>query len=124
MSSCSGSVMILFLPGLEARGAFELPHALIELRAALEAGPEAPPGVCLFDRDGAGVYAGARDRVADRRARRDDDVVGDLQMTREARHAADHAALADGGGAGDSATGGDRAVRPDAHVVSDLNEVV
>src|SRR5258707_10448477 len=95
MSSCSGSVMILFRVGLKARGALQSAHAGLEQPAALEARNQAAPGVCFFERQGAGIYTRARDRVRDRRIARDDHVVGDSEVAGETRVAADHAALAD-----------------------------
>src|SRR3989475_11873333 len=100
MSSCSGSVMILFLLGLQARGTLQSAHAGLEQPAALEACNQPATGACFFDRQGAGIYTRSRDRVRDRRIAGDDHVVGDGEMAREAGAAADHAALADGGAAG------------------------
>src|SRR5215469_12818754 len=124
MSSCSPSVMILFLHGVQTRSAFEPAHALLQQGAALEACNQPPPGVCLLDRKGAGVYAGSGDRVAHRRITGDHHVVGDAEVTGETDHATDHAAPADGGAAGDAGAGGDGSVGTDAHVVPDHDEVV
>src|SRR6267142_5717015 len=124
MSSCSGSVMILFPPGLQARGALQSAHAGLEQPAALEARNQAAPGVRLFDRQGAGIYTRSRDRMGDRRIAGDDYVVGDGEVAGEASAAADHAALADRGAAGHADAGGERTVGANAHVVSDLDEVV
>src|SRR6266576_3334390 len=100
MSSCSGSVMILFLLGLPARGTLQGAQAGLEQPAALEARNQPAPGVCFFDRQGAGIYSRSRDRVGDRRIAGDDHVVGDREVVRKAGATADHAALADGGAAG------------------------
>src|SRR5215472_5349061 len=128
MSSWTGSVMILFRSlfrcGLHSRGALQPAQTLLEHAAALEPRDHAPPGVCLFGGKSAGVYAGARDRVAHRRSARDHHVVGDTDVPGESDHPTDHAALADAGAAGDPGARGDRRVRADAHVVSDLDEVV
>src|SRR2546430_6022377 len=95
MSSCSGSVMILFLIGLKSGGTLQPAHAGLEQPAALEAGNQSAPGVYFFDRQGAGIYTRSRDRVRDRRIAGDDHVVGDGEVAGEAGAAADHAALAD-----------------------------
>src|SRR6202165_5350403 len=124
MSSCSASVMILFPVGLQARGTLQSAYAGLEQTAALEARNQAAPGVRLFDRQGAGIYARARDRVGDRRTAGDDHVVGDGEVAGEAAVAADHAALADRGAAGHADAGGAGTMSADAHVVSDLDEVV
>src|SRR5712692_5418096 len=123
MSSSSGSVMFLFLIGLQARGTFQITHAGLEQPAALEARNQPAPGVRLFDRQGAGIYARACDGVGDRRIAGDDYVVGDGQVAGEASAAADHAAPADRGTASHADAGGERTVGADAHVVRDLDEV-
>src|SRR5438477_7397609 len=124
MSSCSGSVMILFLIGLEARGTLQGAHAGLEQPAAFEAGNQSAPGAYFLDRQGAGIYTRSGDRVRDRRIAGDDHVVGDGEVAGEAGAAADHAALADGGAAGHADAGGERTVGADVHVVPDLDEVV
>src|ERR1700732_5622942 len=110
MSSCSGSVMILFPLGLQARGTLQSAHAGLEQPAALETRNQPAPGVCFFDRQGAGIYARSRDRVGNRRVAGDDHVVGDGEVAGESGVAADHAALADGGAAGPTDAGGERTV--------------
>src|SRR5213082_2176971 len=124
MSSCSGSVMILFLIGLKSGDMLQSANALLEEPAALEAGNQSAPGVCFLDRQGAGIYTRSRDRVRDRRIAGDDHVVGDREVAGEAGAAADHAALADRGAAGHADAGGERTVGADVHVVPDLDEVV
>src|SRR5215469_18525392 len=124
MSSCSASLMVLFLGAVESRGTLQPAQALPEEAAALEACDQTAPGVCLLDRKCAGVYARARDRVRHRRITGDHHVVGDADVACEPRSAADHAAPADGGAAGYSHAGGNRGVRADAHVVADHDEVV
>src|ERR1700682_3848401 len=116
--------MILFPVGFKSRGTLQPTHAGLEQPGALEARNQAAPGVRLFERPGAGIYARARDRVGDRRIAGDDYVGGDGEVAGEAGVAADHAALADGGAAGHADAGGERTMGADAHVVSDLDEVV
>src|SRR2546430_746869 len=124
MSSCSGSVMVLFLIGLKSGGTLQPAHAGLEQPAALEAGNQSAPGVYFFDRQGAGIYTRSRDRVRDRRIAGDDHVIGDGEVAGEAGAAADHAALADRSAAGHADAGGERTVGADVHVVPDLDEVV
>src|SRR5438105_7880524 len=124
MSRSTGSVMRLFLIGFQARAALQPAHTGREQSAAFEARHQPAPGVRFFDRQGAGIYTRSRDRVRDRRIAGDDHVVGDREMAGEAAEAADHAALADRGAAGHGYAGGERAVRADAHVVPDHDEVV
>src|ERR1700719_924649 len=124
MSSCSGSVMILFPVGLQARSTLQSAHAGLEQPAALEARNQAAPGVYFFERQGAGIYARSRDRVGNRRIAGDDNIVGDGEVAGESGMATDHAALADGGAAGNPDAGGERTVGADVHVVADLDEVV
>src|SRR6266446_76182 len=95
MSSCSGSVMILFRVGLKSGGTLQTAHAGLEQPAALETRNQAAPGVDFFEGNAVGVYAGAQDRVSHHRIAGDDYVVGDGQVAGEASAAADHAALAD-----------------------------
>src|ERR1700730_10774383 len=99
MSSCSGSVMILFPVGLQARSTLQSAHAGLEQPAALEARNQAAPGVCFFERQGAGIYPRSRDRVGNRRIAGDDHIVGDGEVGGESALAADHATLADRGAA-------------------------
>src|SRR5579872_2493066 len=91
---------------------------------ALEACDEPAPRARILERDAGGVYAGSRDRTADHRGSRDDDVVADREMSTDGDGPADLAARADLGAAGDTGTSGDRRVRTDADVVADLNEIV
>src|ERR1700730_8904990 len=124
MSSCSASVMILFLIGLQARGTLQTAHAGLEQPAALEARNQAAPGVYFFDRQGGGIYPRSRDRVGNRRIAGDNHVVSDGEVAGESGVATDHAALADRGAAGHADAGGERTMGADTYVVSDLDEVV
>src|SRR5262249_62127053 len=99
MSSCTGSVMILFRPlfrcGFHSRGALEPSQTLLEHAAALEARDQAPPGVCLLGGKSTGVYARRRKGVTHRGFSRDHHVIGDADVPGDADHPTAHAAFAD-----------------------------
>src|SRR5579863_9141898 len=124
MSSCTGSVMILVLSALHAAGALQSLHTGFEPATPLKARHQPTPGAGFLQRNGAGVYAGLADRVAHQRQARDHHVVGDGEVAGDADRAADPAAFADGGAARNTYAGRERAMRADAHVVADLDEVV
>src|SRR6516164_4397840 len=128
MSSWIASVMILFRRSLRralhSRGALQAAQPLLEDAAALETRDQAPPDVRLLGGKGAGVYAGARNRVAHRGFGGDHHIVSDSEVAADADHATDHAAFTEAGAAGDAGAGRDRRVRTDAHVVRDHDEIV
>src|SRR5262249_55203685 len=82
------------------------------------------PLALLARRQRRAIDAALRQRLADPAARQHDDIVGNFQMSADARGAANHTARPDAGAAGDADARGDRSVRTDAAVVCDLNLVV
>src|SRR5579871_2611257 len=95
MSSCTASVMVLVLRTRYADRALQGPQTGAHRDAAFEVGHQAPPEAGRFDRQRAGVYPGAGDRMADSRAGSDDHVVGDADVPGNTHHATDHATAPD-----------------------------
>ncbi|CAM2159505.1 hypothetical protein PT2222_50344 [Paraburkholderia tropica] len=115
--ACSGVALRLL-------GGFERADAVAQLvDVAKQRGALVPVGV-IDRREGARVDAGLGQRLRDARLRRDDHVVAQRDVPRDADRAADHAVLADARAAGDTRAARDHGVSADAAVVADLHKVV
>src|SRR5580692_6271605 len=90
----------------------------------LEPGHHPAPGSRIFKRNSAGVYPGLRDRMTDHREARDVHVIRDQQVAADGAGTADLATLPDHRAAGYSRTTGDGRMGPQAHVVTDLDQVI
>src|SRR6185437_4310839 len=95
ISSCVASVIILFLIGAAGGAALQRFEPCGKGVEALEARDQAAPDMGLFERNATGVYAGARNGMADHRAAGDDHIVADREVPADAHLPADHAAAAD-----------------------------
>src|SRR5882672_734986 len=117
-------VLPLSLSFSRLRVPFQLPDAPGEALEAAQLRDGLRPFLGGLRRQHRGIRSRAPDRLGHEARRRDDDAVGDLDVPHYARGAADGAVPADAGAPRDPREGGDGGMRPDAHVVRDLDLVV
>src|SRR5579883_1134598 len=124
ISSCIDSVIILFLIGTAGGVALQRLQPCGEGVDALEARDQPAPDMGFFERNAPGVYAGARNGMADHGAPGDHHVVADREVTPDAHLPTDHAAPPDARAARDSDAGRQGAMGTHPDVVRDHDQVV
>src|ERR1700736_495928 len=122
ISSCIGSVIILFLHG--AHGAFEIPDPFAQGLEVPVPGHLPAPYLRFFDGNAAGVYAGHVERTADHCEAGDGNSIADREVPGNSNGPPDDAVPADHGAAGNPRAAGDHCMSTDADVVAELDLVI